>query len=94
MVPAILQDNSTMAFSGDDGCDDGWVNAVSLSYFFDEDTVRLDGFQVHLGKHFGTVDPCVKRKETISSTSEKDGFSEFTNSASASDHTHSLGRSF
>lgn len=52
MVPAILQGSPTVAFPGDDGRDEGWVNAVSLSHFFDNSPVRLYGFQVHLGKHF------------------------------------------
>lgn len=65
MVPAILQDSPAVAFSGDDGSDEGWVDAVPLSHFFDEDPVRLYGFQVHLSKHFRTVDPYVGRKETI-----------------------------
>lgn len=63
-----------MAFPGDDGCDDGWVNAVPLSHFFDEDPVRPDGFQVHLGKHFRTVDPYIDRKEAASFTAEEVGF--------------------
>lgn len=92
MVPAILQACSTVALPGDDGRDDGWVNAVPLTRFFDEGPVNAYGFQVHLGKHFRSVDPYTKRKETFLYCRRGPGQS--TNSASAPEHPHSSAQPF
>lgn len=41
VVPAILQDSSTVAFSGDDGCDESRVHTISQPNFFDQNLVSF-----------------------------------------------------
>lgn len=48
-----------MAFSGDDGSNESWVHTVPQPDFFDQRSVRLQGPQIHLSKHFRTVDAYV-----------------------------------